>query len=354
MDPEKQSQESAEQEEQQQQQVPPKVEDKKPLLVPAPEEKQYVDPNSPEYLAQLEQEGAERRELETQIAPYELVPQQFKADADAYRTDMVNIARDAGIPPAEAEVLLHLAIGDTMEAVSKDQNAVLGPGQLPGPDLANPRACMTILRHRFGETAAAVIVKTAQEEFRSLPQSVRDYLDHDNGDGRLLTNSPSVLLMLAVKRLGWTRISQEGAQKELNALNDKSKALEPAEQKRMNELVIKKQELARLHGELQPSEQRELDALKRRGQKLDAFDLVKRQVLSHITGRGKSSEHKGLAEAAKSKSTPKAAPSATAKLEAELKTIRLDKGYWDKSAPNHKALQARVAAIYSELYLEKK
>jgi hypothetical protein len=37
------------------------------------------------------------------------------------------------------------------------------------------------------------------------------------------------------------------------------------------------------------------------------------------------------------------------KLEAEAKQIRLDKGYWDKSAPNFRALQARMGEIMRHL-----
>ncbi len=44
-------------------------------------------------------------------------------------------------------------------------------------------------------------------------------------------------------------------------------------------------------------------------------------------------------------------PSAQArqKLEAEARTIRQDKGYWDKSAPNFRALQARMGEIMRQL-----
>jgi len=326
--------------------VEPKVEDK-PLIAPDPEERKYVDPNSPEYLAQLEQEGAERAELAAQIAPYELVPEQFKDEAAAYHEDISAIARDAGIPAAEAEVLLHLAMGDTLDAVSKDMSAVLSPGQLPGPNLANPQECRAILRNRFGD-AAAIIEKAAIEEFRSLPKSVQAYLDKDHGDGRLLTNSPSVLLMLAVKRLGWTRLSQESAQKELEKLNDKGRSLDPREQKRMLDLTHKQSKLQELDSELSSAEASELSSLKRRG-KLDAFDMVKRQVLGHITSRGKSSDHKGLTDALSKRNAPKVTPSKREALEKEARTLRLDPGYYRKDAPNHKALLSRMAVIMAEL-----
>jgi hypothetical protein len=45
-------------------------------------------------------------------------------------------------------------------------------------------------------------------------------------------------------------------------------------------------------------------------------------------------------------------PSAKTKLETELRSLRLDKAYTDRSAPNHKLVVDRVAAIYQELYPE--
>jgi hypothetical protein len=38
------------------------------------------------------------------------------------------------------------------------------------------------------------------------------------------------------------------------------------------------------------------------------------------------------------------------KLDAEMNKIRSDRGYWDKSAPNHRALQTRIQELLQQRY----
>jgi hypothetical protein len=40
------------------------------------------------------------------------------------------------------------------------------------------------------------------------------------------------------------------------------------------------------------------------------------------------------------------------KLEGEMNKVRADRGYWDKSAPNHRALQARMQELLQARYGE--
>jgi hypothetical protein len=63
---------------------------------------------------------------------------------------------------------------------------------VPGVDLSNQQACMTYLKRTYG-AMPDTIVSQAQAAFRSLPKDVQAYLDHDNGTGELLTNSPHLL-----------------------------------------------------------------------------------------------------------------------------------------------------------------
>jgi hypothetical protein len=56
-----------------------------------------------------------------------------------------------------------------------------------------------------------------------------------------------------------------------------------------------------------------------------------------------------LKQALQQKNAPKVAPSARAKPESEAKQLRLDKGCWDKDAPNHKALLSRMSDIMAQL-----
>jgi hypothetical protein len=71
------------------------------------------------------------------------------------------------------------------------------------------------------------------------------------------------------------------------------------------------------------------------------------RVLSRIAARGQSRELKGPNQV-----VPSAKSQGSQKLEPEAKQIRLDKGYWDKSAPSHRALQSRMADIMGQLHGE--
>ena len=71
------------------------------------------------------------------------------------------------------------------------------------------------------------------------------------------------------------------------------------------------------------------------------------RVLSRIASRGDRNE-----VPMRSHAVPNTKSQGRGKLEAEAEQIRLDKGYWDKAAPNHRALQARMAELMQQLSQE--
>ncbi len=215
--------------------------------------------------------------------------------ADAYTADAQAIAKDAGIPAQEMEVMLHLAIGGALDAVGQDASGALSVGQVPGVDLSNEQACRTYLSRKYGDQAP-IIVREAQAAFAKLPKDVQAYLDRDSGTGELLSNSPHVLLALAARNLGWTGLSRESAEKELAKLQ---------------------------------------------GKKLSAFDLDKRCILNHIVGRGKSRD----AKISTAKPAAKAVPSAIQK---RIDAIRRDPNYYGGDARLRKVLVAEMADLYQQ------
>jgi hypothetical protein len=242
------------------------------------------------------------------IAPVQGISDKYHAAADAYLGDVQAIAKDMNVPASEAEVLFHFIAGRTVEDIEHDAHASLRPGEVAGPDLSNRQACETYLHRRYGTTAPAVIA-AARKAFAALPADVQAYLDHDDGTGQLLTNSPSVIAGLAFFGGGYTKLSKEAASKELAQIRE-SKSF-------------------------------------RQGDKL-AID--KAHLLSLIVNRNANTASK---ESLKPSAAPKAVPpSAKSKLETELRSLRLDKAYSDRYAPNHKLVADRVAAIYQELHPE--
>jgi hypothetical protein len=237
-----------------------------------------------------------------EIATYDLVPAQYKELADTYHADAVAIAKDAGIEAGEMEVMLHLALGGAMEAVSKDMGAALQVGQVPGVDLSNKQACVTHLTRKYGATEGQHIIARAQAEFAKLPQSVRDYLDNDSGTGELLTNSPHVLLALAMRNLGWTNMSKDRAEAELERM---------------------------------------------KGKPLNAFDIEKRRVLGHIVSRGQSGDNKKLTQALETKRASK--PTPTAGIEKRIKELRTHPAYFNRDHKSHKEIVQQVSELYAQL-----
>lgn len=300
-----------------------------------------------ELVEHLDAENAEREEGEAaeeadQIQPYELVPEPYKEIAAGYTEDMKGIARDAGIPVAEAEVLLHFIVGGAVEAVTHDvENTALAPGQVPGVDLSNKQQCMSYITRKYGKEAP-ILIEKAVAAFKRLPKSAQDYLDHDRGTGELLTNSPHVILGLAMRELGYTRLTRDGAQRELTALDKKGAPLSDAESRRMSELNGKAAQLAALKATLSPAEVSELARLRARGP-LSAFDLDKRKILRHIISRGNSSDHKGLTKALQDKRAPKVGKTGIEKQIAELRT---HPAYFDASHASHKEVVAQVSELY--------
>ena len=249
-------------------------------------------------------EPADEPEPRTEITLETPVSKEYEEAARAYAADAAAIGKVAGIEPSEMNVLFNFIADGAVMAAEADAAAALHPSQIPGPDIANRRACETILHRRFGNMASRII-EDAVIEFKKLPASVQRWLDTDHGDGRLVSNHPDLIIGLALRKNGFSKLTPEAAERELNVL---------------------------------------------RGQKtLDALGKAKIRMLALVAARGKSSDHASLTEALKSKGA-KPALSTKSKLEAELKTIRLEKGYWDRSAANHKALTSRMAQIMAELH----
>jgi hypothetical protein len=275
--------------------------------VDAAQEQPYPDPSNPEFPARIEREGAEQGAGEDVIAPYEAVPGQYAELAAGYHQMATELSRDANIPAGEAEIMLHLAIGGAAEAVGRDLGAALSPGQVPGVDLSNRQQCLTYLDRKYGTTEAKIIVERAVAEFNRLPQKWRERLDHNDGTNQLLTNSPHLLLALAMRNLGWTRQSKEAAQAEL---------------------------------------------AKMAGKKLSAFDLEKRRVLSHIVSRGQSADNKKLTAALAERKAKPLPPSAEQKVRADLADLRRNKAYFDRNHPSHREVVAQVVALTAKLHPE--
>ncbi|MEX2222664.1 MAG: hypothetical protein WEG40_12785 [Candidatus Rokuibacteriota bacterium] len=145
--------------------------------------------------------------------PDALTPSQQEV-AKGYAEDIGFIAKDAGIPQAEAQVLFDV-IADVNLTELTDGHA----------NLANPQECMSLMNTRWGIEATKNIVAAAQDAVRRLPPRVRDYLDTPNAFNERLSNSPAVIFALAAWATGESRRSPEQARAALKELRKDPKYL---------------------------------------------------------------------------------------------------------------------------------
>ncbi len=227
--------------------------------------------------------------------PDTLTPSQ-QTVAAGYAQDVARIATDNQIPQEEAAVIYETAMDIAATVMPSGEE----------PNLANRDECMQVMNGRWGTEATKELVADAQKAVARLGPDVQAWLNNPNEFGEVLGNSPAAVYALAAYARGYTRM-------------DPAKAAS---------------EVARLRGLKQYQA----------GDKVFTDQVA---LLSKIATRGKSN---GLKAPPATNVKHSAASQGRAKLEGESKTLRLDKGYWDKGAPNHKALQARMAEIMGELH----
>ena len=161
-------------------------------------------------------------------------------------------------------------------------------------DLQDVAACRTALKMRYG-AAADGIVRDAQAAVKRLGVNVARYLDETSAG-----NAPGVLIALAEFHRGSTRLSPEAAQKELTKLRS-SKEFWAGER----------------------------------------YAVDRARLLANIAARGTSREM-----AMPTKQTPVAKSAA----QSELEKLRRDPSYFDRYAPNHKVVAARVAELMKQIH----
>jgi hypothetical protein len=228
--------------------------------------------------------------------------------AERYVEEISKLASETHMPVGEVNLLFNFALNNAVEMLAKDEGS-LEQGQQRGPNLADRQQCETTIRRKYGAMSDAIIAQSA-EGFKKLPLKWQQYLDTPAADGSLLTNHPGIVAALWLWNSGYSRLSKESAQKELTHLRES------------------KQYMQR-----------------------DAITLDKARMLTAIIAQGKSGDNKALLAAAAAKKAPKAVQKTQhERLEAELRSIRQDPGYYQRDAGNHKALVDRVNAIYAELH----
>jgi len=272
-------------------------------LVESKDEDAFVDPSK--IAEHLDRENEAAHAAADTVAPYELLSNpSLQKLAGEYHQDVQAMVRDGGVEAVAAEAIFHYVAGEHAEAAEFDRvHTVLATGEIPGVKLNNPATTIAYLKRTYG-SMADTIVENAQKAFRSLPADIQAYLDHDNGDGQLLTNSPHLLVALALHQSGYTKLTPEQAEKEIAHLQ--------------------------------------------KG-KMDALGLAKLKIARHVASRGKNREHQGLTQALKDKKNPPKTV-AVSKIDARIKQIRLDPHYHDRSSnPSlHKALVSEMAELYAQ------
>lgn len=230
--------------------------------------------------------------------PDTLTPSQREA-ATGYAQDVALIATEHQIPQEEATVIYETAM---------DIAATIMPSG-EEPDLANVEECMAVMNNRWGATEVKSLVADAAKAVERLSPDVKAWLNTPNELGEKIGNSPAAVYALAMYQRGYTRMSPEKAAAEV----------------------------ARLRG--LPQYQK--------GERMFTDHVA---LLSKIASRGQSRELSMPAKAKPAIQSP--SEIGRAKLEGELKTLRLDAAYSDRYAANHKQVVARVQAIMSELHPE--
>jgi hypothetical protein len=222
-------------------------------------------------------------------APVEIKVENVSAE---HRAEAEQFAADVGAMAADLGVPAEEA-----QAIFDCAVDISLSNQQAGLDLQNVSACRAALEHRYGANSEG-IVRDAQAAVKRLGPDVAAYLDH-TGAG----NDPGVLLTLAEYYRGTTRLSPEAAAKELVRVR--------ADKNFWNG---------------------------------DKYLVDRARLLGTIAARSSSRELQMPVR------TKPVAATGREKLEGEQRTIRQDKGYWDRSAPNHRALQSRMAEIMRELH----
>ena len=286
-----------------------------------PEEQQQVQPPAdhavnephikPEDLVKtLDAENAERQSQEDRVdltvPPAEgetlpihaLLPQSLQPEAEQFAADIAAIATDRGLGRGMATAALNFVIDAAMTAGG------IGDG-------SNPRETMNYLNTKYTAEGAKKVVADAQRAVAQLGPDVAAFLNQQDSLGRRLADNAAVVEMLAEFALGVFHLSPSQARAQLKTLQS------------MPEYKAGKPNV-----------------------------VARVRSLNAIIAQGKGGDHKGLADAAAQRKAPKVTPTAKSKLEAELKQIRMDPGYYKRDADNHKALVARVNAIYAELQPE--
>jgi hypothetical protein len=148
--------------------------------------------------------------------PLPLVPDALRADAEDYRQSVANIASDFPQLKGEASVLFDYIASQAAAAFARDaKDSVLSQGETAGATLWNEQSCRSVIRQKYGDLADAVL-RSAAEQFRSLPAPVKEWLDRDLGDGSRLGNHPSVIEGLALRQ--YAQLTPARAQAELETL----------------------------------------------------------------------------------------------------------------------------------------
>jgi hypothetical protein len=273
---------------------------KEGALYETPKDKEeFVDPDK--LVEHLDRENAEGHEAADTIAPYELVSDPVHVRlAGEYREDVQQMVKDGGVDAVAAEAVMHYVMGEHADAIAKDSQGALSQGQIPGPDLSSQSQCMTYLQRQFG-TMAPEIVRQAQQAFKSLPADVQQYLDWDNGDGQVLTNSPHLLVALSLHNSGYTKMNREQAEKEIATLSAKPKR--------------------------------------------DALDMAKLKIARHVASRGQSADHAKLTKALAERGAPKVPVS---EIDKRIKELRTHPAYFSKDHASHKEVVAQVSELYAQ------
>jgi hypothetical protein len=219
-------------------------------------------------------------------APVEIVVANVGAE---HRAEAEQYAADVGVIAAEQGIPAEEAqtIFDCAVDISLSN-------QQAGLDLQNVNACRAALEHRYG-TNAQGIVRDAVAAVKRLGPDVAAYLDH-TGAG----NDPGVLLTLAEFYRGTTRLSPEAAAKELAKVR--------ADKNFWNG---------------------------------DKYLVDRARLLGTIAARSSSRELP---------MPTKQMPAEKSGAQKELDKLRMDPSYFDRYAPNHKVVAARVAELMKQIH----
>jgi hypothetical protein len=222
------------------------------------------------------------------------------------------MAKEAGVPAKTARLMTSLYAELALEQ----------QGKIPTTALHDQENMESYLKSQWGASYEGT-VRAAQEAARSLGPKFLAWL----GETRL-GNDPAMLITLAgLSKDGMFRtMTPAKAREEIAAMraNKNHSINKPGSSDRTAWMARYRMLSALAH-----SEESEVSPKDR---KLGAREGNVKEMVADRTAKEASGD------------------SPQAKLEAELKQLRLDPAYYDKSKPNNKAVVERVRAIYRELY----